>query len=88
MEIKDEYIRGLREDIDLLYQAPQVIKLAREAIDNLPKGSKSRAKVIKQVKALRAALISLDVLCQDIEWAISERDMKREHRFFRKMKKE
>lgn len=65
---------NLRQDIDLLMQAPMLIKVAREIVKILPKG-KDRDQVIRQVQDIKSKLIALDVHLQDIEWSLTEKQL-------------
>ena len=56
--------------IDVLIEAPDIIKLAKQMVEFLPKG-KSRDALIKDMTKVKKALIALDVRCQDIEWSIA-----------------
>lgn len=85
-EDKDNLIRGINQDIDILYQVPQTIRQAVLVCENLPLKSKARQKIIKQVRRLRKELIQLDVVCQDIEWSMSQRNLKQQTDFFEAFK--
>ena len=85
-EERDNIIRGIKTDIDILYQVPQTIRQAVLVCDNLPANSKARSKIIKQVRKLRKELIQLDVVCQDIEWAMTDRNLRQQEKFFKEFK--
>lgn len=85
-EEKEKVIRGIRQDVDILYQAPETIRQASLVCEALPLKSKARSLIISQVKKLRKQLISLDVLCQDIEWSMSQRNLKQQTDFFNSFK--
>lgn len=85
-EDRDNLIRGINQDIDILYQIPQTIRQAVLVCENLPLESKARAKIIAHVKKLRRELIQLDVVCQDIEWAMTDRNLKQQEKFFKEFK--
>lgn len=76
-----EIIRGLRQDIDVLYQAPALIRQVQRVCDILPHKSSARKKLITQVRQLRKQLINLDVVCQDIEWSVSDRNLRQQEEF-------
>jgi len=80
---RETYERGIRKDIDVLYQIPQVLRQARLVCDALPNGSKSRENVIRSIQQLRRDLIQLDVVCQDIEWSMTSRNLKQQEKFFK-----
>mgnify|MGYP001342438677 CR=1 FL=1 len=82
-EEQSAYIRGIRTDIDILYQIPQVLKQVKLVCDVLPNGSKNREKIIRCVRQLRKDLINLDVVCQDIEWSMTSRNLKQHEKFFK-----
>tara|TARA_B100000686_G_scaffold349630_1_gene443485 strand:+ start:4849 stop:5142 length:294 start_codon:yes stop_codon:yes gene_type:complete len=78
---KDEnFIRGIRKDVDALYQSHEILRQAHVVVDILPKG-KARNKIIKQVHTLRKELIKLDVVCQDIEWSMTARNLQQQNNF-------
>ena len=85
-EENDKLIRGIRKDLDALYQAPEIIRQAKMVYESLPVRSKARTIILEQVRALRKQLIRLDVVCEDIEWSISERYLKKEVDYFNSMK--
>lgn len=59
------------EVIDMLENAPLIIKLAKEMIAYLPK-SATRDELVKNLLSVKHALIDLDVCLQDIEWSINQ----------------
>jgi len=63
--------KEISEVVDLLEQGPMLIRLAKEMISYLPKGS-ARDELIRNLLDVRKSLINLDVCLQDIEWAISQ----------------
>lgn len=65
---------NLREQVDLLYDAPVLIKLAKEIIQYLPKGE-DRDTVIKAMLNVKKSLIDLDVILQDIEWGMLQYEL-------------
>ena len=79
---RENLIRGIRQDIDVLYQIPAIIRQVHSVCEVLPKG-KVRTKLINQVKKLRKELIQLDVVCQDIEWSMTDRNLKQQENFFK-----
>ena len=81
-ENRENIIRGINQDIDVLYQIPAVIRQVHTVCSVLPKG-KTRTKLIQQVRKLRRELIQLDVVCQDIEWSLSQRNLKQQQDFFK-----
>tara|TARA_B000000565_G_scaffold234506_1_gene194928 strand:+ start:272 stop:568 length:297 start_codon:yes stop_codon:yes gene_type:complete len=81
-EERRNVIRGINKDIDALYQIPQIIRQAMLVYESLPPKSKARQKIVKLVRKLRKELINLDVVCQDIEWSISQRNLKQQTDFF------
>ena len=81
-EKRHNIIRGINKDIDALYQIPQIIRQAMLVYESLPPKSKARQKIVKLVRKLRKELINLDVVCQDIEWSISQRNLKQQTDFF------
>lgn len=81
-EERRNVIRGINKDIDALYQIPQIIRQAMIVYESLPQKSKARQKIVKQVRQLRRELIKLDVVCQDIEWSMSQRNLKQQTDFF------
>lgn len=63
-------------DLEILQQAPMLIKLAKEIIQYLPKGEE-RDSLIKILLDVKRDLIKLDVCIQDIEWSIAQREMEK-----------
>jgi hypothetical protein len=59
-----------REVIQMLEEAPMLIRLAKEMIAFLPKGN-AKDDLIKNLLNVKKSLINLDVCLQDIEWSIS-----------------
>ncbi|MGB1858103.1 MAG: hypothetical protein ACPHS0_16890, partial [bacterium] len=82
-EERQNIIRGINTDIDILYQIPQTLRQVKTVCDVLPTKSKVREKLIKEVRKLRKQLINLDVVCQDIEWSMTDRNLRQQEKFFK-----
>ena len=85
-EKRDNIVRGIKTDVDILFQVPQTVSQAVLVCENLPATSKARSRIIKQVRRLRRELIQLDVVCQDIEWSMTARNLKQQENFFKEFK--
>ena len=70
----------IRREIQILKDVPSLIELSKKIYDVLPEKHKGRNEIVKQVKRLRKDLIRLDVLCQDIEWGILQREVRGKYR--------
>lgn len=57
--------------LSALSEAPQIIKLAKQMVEFLPKG-KQRDALIRDMTNVKRSLINLDVRLQDIEWSINQ----------------
>jgi|3_EtaG_2_1085321.scaffolds.fasta_scaffold51626_3 hypothetical protein len=66
----------IRREVQLLKDLPSLIELSKKMYDYLPEKHKGRDDIVKQVTRLRKNLIRLDVICQDIEWGILQREVR------------
>jgi Ni,Fe-hydrogenase III large subunit len=76
-------IRGIDTDIDILYQIPQTLRQVKTVCAVLPPKSKVLEKLVKEVQKLRNQLINLDVVCQDIEWSMTDRNLRQQENFLK-----
>ena len=70
----------IKREVGLLKDVPTLIQLAAQVYDNLPKNHKGRVAIVKQIDKLRKDLIRLDVVCQDLEWAILQREVREKYK--------
>ena len=70
----------IRREIQILKDVPSLIELSKKIYDVLPEKHKGRNEIVKQVTSLRKDLIRLDVLCQDIEWGLLQREVRGKYR--------
>ena len=70
----------IRREVQLLKDLPSLIELAKKVYDVLPETHKGRNEIVRQVTRLRKDLIRLDVLCQDLEWVILQREVRGKYR--------
>ena len=70
----------IRREVGLLKDVPTLIQLAAQVYDNLPEKHKGRVQIVKQIDKLRKDLIRLDVVCQDLEWAILQREVREKYK--------
>ena len=70
----------IKREVGLLKDVPTPIQLAAQVYDNLPEKHKGRVAIVKQIDKLRKDLIRLDVVCQDLEWAILQREVREKYK--------
>tara|TARA_Y100000034_G_C6807855_1_gene362882 strand:- start:10 stop:249 length:240 start_codon:yes stop_codon:yes gene_type:complete len=70
----------IKREVGLLKDVPMLIQLAAQVYDNLPKNHKGRVAIVKQIDKLRSDLIRLDVVCQDLEWAILQSEVREKYK--------
>ena len=70
----------IKREVQLLKDLPSLIELAKKVYDVLPETHKGRNEIVRQVTRLRKDLIRLDVLCQDLEWGILQREVRGKYR--------
>ena len=70
----------IRREVQLLKDLPSLIELAKKVYDVLPETNKGRNEIVRQVTRLRKDLIRLDVLCQDLEWGLLQREVRGKYR--------
>ena len=70
----------IKREVGLLKDVPTLIQLAAQVYDNLPEKHKGRVAIVKQNDKLRRDLIRLDVVCQDLEWAILQREVRKKYK--------
>ena len=70
----------IKREVGLLKDVPTLIQLAAQVYDNLPEKHKGRLAIVKQIDKLRKDLIRLDVVCQDLEWAILQREVREKYK--------
>ena len=70
----------IRREVQLLKDLPSLIELAKKVYYVLPETHKGRNEIVRQVTRLRKDLIRLDVLCQDLEWGILQREVRGKYR--------
>lgn len=70
----------IKREVGLLKDVPTLIQLAAQVYDNLPENHKGRIAIVKQIDKLRKDLIRLDVVCQDLEWTILQREVREKYK--------
>ena len=70
----------IKREVGLLKDVPTLIQLAAQVYDNLPEKHKGRVAIVKQIDKLRKDLIRLDLVCQDIECAILQREVREKYK--------
>ena len=70
----------IKREVGLLKDVPTLIQQAAQVYDNLPEKHKGRVAIVKQIDKLRKDLIRLDVVCQDLEWAILQREVREKYK--------
>ena len=70
----------IKREVGLLKDVPTLIQLAAQVYDNLPEKHKGRVAIVKQIDKLRKDLIRLDVVCQDLEWTILQREVRKKYK--------
>ena len=69
-------LRNLIEsDDNLLFQVPALIKISKMVYEDLPIGQPGRKAIRGIIQQLRKDLMRLDVVCQDLEWGICQREV-------------
>ena len=63
----------LSNEDNLVFQVPELIKIARIIYEDLPVGHPGRKAIRKLIERLRIDLTNLDVVCQDLEWSITQK---------------
>ncbi len=79
-QTQENFVRGIRQDVDALYQSHEILRQAHLVCDVLSEG-KAKNKIISQVRRLRKELIKLDVVCQDVEWSMTAWNLQQEKNF-------
>lgn len=70
----------IKREVGLLKDVPTLIQLAAQVYDTLPENHRGRIAIVKQIDKLRKDLIRLDVVCQDLEWTILQKEVREKYR--------
>jgi len=70
----------IKREVQLFNNLPSLLELSKKIYDILPENHKGRTEISKQVTKLRRNLINLDVLCQDIQWGMLQKEVRMKDR--------
>lgn len=70
----------IEREVQLFNNLPSLLELSKKLYDILPENHKGRNEISKQVTKLRINLIKLDVICQDIQWGLLQKEFRMKYR--------
>tara|TARA_B100000949_G_scaffold235461_1_gene258915 strand:+ start:8331 stop:8573 length:243 start_codon:yes stop_codon:yes gene_type:complete len=70
----------IEREVQLFNNLPSLLELSKKLYDILPENHKGRNEISKQVTKLRINLIKLDVICQDIQWGLLQKESRMKYR--------
>jgi hypothetical protein len=70
----------IKREVQLFNNLPSLLELSKKIYDILPENHKGRKEISKQVTKLRINLIKLDVICQDIQWGMLQKEVRMKDR--------